>query len=88
MFGVTRGLSTKYAGRVCNSALSESTIVGTAIGRALAGQRPVAFIQFADFLPLAYNQLTSELAFGLTVQALVIIVCPWQAHDVVAMKEP
>ena len=62
VFGVTRGLSTKYAGRVRNSALSESTIVGTAIGRALAGQRPVAFIQFADFLPLAHNQLTSELS--------------------------
>lgn len=62
VFGVTRGLSTKYHGRVCNSPLSESTIVGTSIGRALAGQRPVACIQFADFLPLAYNQLTSELA--------------------------
>ncbi|MBP88930.1 MAG: transketolase [Planctomycetaceae bacterium] len=62
VFGVTRGLSTKHPGRVRNSALTESTIVGTAIGRALTGQRPVAFIQFADFLPLAYNQLTSELA--------------------------
>lgn len=61
VFGVTRGLSTEYPGRVLNSALSESTILGTAIGRALAGQKPVAFIQFADFLPLAYNQLVSEL---------------------------
>ncbi len=62
VFGVTRGLSTKYQGRVCNSPLSESTIIGTSIGRALAGQRPVAFLQFADFLPPAYNQLTCELA--------------------------
>jgi 2-oxoisovalerate dehydrogenase E1 component len=62
VFGVTRGLSTKYNGRVCNSPLTESTIIGTSIGRALAGQRPVAFLQFADFLPLAYNQLVSELA--------------------------
>ncbi|HUG67246.1 MAG TPA: beta-ketoacyl-ACP synthase 3 [Pirellulaceae bacterium] len=62
VFGVTRGLSTKYNGRVCNSPLSESTIIGTSIGRALAGQRPVAFLQFADFLPLAYNQLACELA--------------------------
>jgi len=62
VFGVTRGLSTKYNGRVCNSPLSESTIIGTSIGRALAGQRPVAFLQFADFLPPAYNQLTCELA--------------------------
>lgn len=62
VFGVTRGLSTKYNGRVCNAPLTESTIIGTSIGRALAGQRPVAFLQFADFLPPAYNQLTCELA--------------------------
>lgn len=62
VFGVTRGLSTEFPGRVQNSALTESTILGMSIGRALAGQRPVAFIQFADFLPLGYNQLTTELA--------------------------
>src|SRR5258708_20912633 len=61
VFGVTRGLSTEFPGRVVNSPLSESTIVGTCIGRSLAGQRPVAFLQFADFLPLAYNQIHSEL---------------------------
>ena len=62
VFGVTRGLSTSYPGRVLNSPLSESTIIGTCIGRALAGGRPVAFIQFADFLPLAFNQLATELS--------------------------
>jgi 2-oxoisovalerate dehydrogenase E1 component len=62
VFGATRGLSTAFPGRVRNAALSESTIVGTAIGRALAGERPVAMVQFADFLPLAYNQIASELA--------------------------
>jgi 2-oxoisovalerate dehydrogenase E1 component len=62
VFGVTRGLSTEFPGRVRNSPLTESTIVGTCIGRALAGQRPVALIQFADFLPLAYNQIVTELA--------------------------
>lgn len=62
VFGVTKGLSTRYPGRVLNSPLTESTIVGVSIGRALAGERPVAMIQFADFLPLAYNQITSELA--------------------------
>ncbi|MBK8083867.1 MAG: 2-oxoisovalerate dehydrogenase [Devosia sp.] len=61
VFGVTRGLSSAFPGRVRNAPLSESTIVGTSIGRALAGQRPVAFIQFADFLPLAFNQIVSEL---------------------------
>lgn len=61
VFGVTRGLTRAFPGRVANSALSESTIVGVAIGRALMGERPVAFVQFADFLPLAFNQILSEL---------------------------
>lgn len=61
VFGVTKGLSAQYGSRVRNSPLTESTIVGVSIGRALAGERPVAFLQFADFLPLAYNQIVSEL---------------------------
>ena len=61
VFGVTRGLSTSFPGRVRNAPLSESTIVGVSVGMALAGDRPVAFIQFADFLPLAFNQIASEL---------------------------
>jgi len=62
VFGVTRGLSTRFPDRVANSPLSESTIIGASIGRALAGERPVAFIQFADFMPTAYNQIVNELA--------------------------
>lgn len=61
VFGVTRGLSKQFPGRVRNAPLTESTIAGVSIGRALAGGRPVGFIQFADFLPLAYNQLANEL---------------------------
>lgn len=61
VFGITKGLTKEFGDRVRNSALSESTIVGVSIGRALAGQRPVGFLQFADFLPLAYNQIVSEL---------------------------
>lgn len=61
VFGVTKGLSRQFGERVRNSPLSESTIVGVSVGRALAGERPVAFLQFADFLPLAYNQIVSEL---------------------------
>lgn len=62
VFGLTRGLSSAFPSRVKNSPLSESTIVGVSIGRALAGGRPIAFVQFADFLPLAFNQIASELA--------------------------
>ncbi|MCA9222856.1 MAG: hypothetical protein KDA71_21200, partial [Planctomycetales bacterium] len=45
-----------------SSPLTESTIMGVSIGRSLAGERPVAFLQFADFMPLAFNQIASELA--------------------------
>ena len=61
VFGVTRGLTDLFPGRVCNSPLAEASIVGIAGGEALAGRRPVAFLQFADFLPIAFNQIISEL---------------------------
>jgi 2-oxoisovalerate dehydrogenase E1 component len=61
VFGLTRGLTGEFPGRVTNSPLSESTIMGVSIGRAMAGGRPVAFIQFADFIPLGFNQIASEL---------------------------
>lgn len=61
VFGVTKGLSTDYPRRVVNAPLAESTIIGASIGRAMAGGRPVGFIQFADFLPTGIGQLMSEL---------------------------
>ncbi len=61
VFGLTKGLTVKYPKQVINSALSEATIVGASVGRALAGEKPVAFLQFADFLPIAFNQIISEL---------------------------
>lgn len=61
VFGITRGLTDQFPGRVINSPLAESTIIGVSGGQALAGKRPVAFLQFADFLPIAYNQIFSEL---------------------------
>ena len=62
VFGVTKGLGTTFPSRVRNAPLTESTIVGTSIGQALTGKRPVAFLQFSDFLPLAFNQIACELA--------------------------
>ncbi len=61
VFGLTRGLSQDFPGRVRNSALAENTILGVSTGLALAGQRPIAFMQFADFLPVAYNHILSEI---------------------------
>ena len=62
VFGVTRGLSTAYPGRVVNSPLAEATIVGAAAGLALSGYRPIFEIQFIDFIGPAYNQFVNQLA--------------------------
>ena len=61
VFGLTRGLSTAFPGQVINSPLSESTIVGAAIGQAFTGKKPVACIQFSDFMLPAFNQIAAEL---------------------------
>ncbi|MGH7145424.1 MAG: 2-oxo acid dehydrogenase subunit E2 [Planctomycetota bacterium] len=62
VFGVTKGLSTQFQKRVTNAPLAEATIIGTAVGRSLVGDQPVAMIQFIDFIGPGMNQLLHELA--------------------------
>ena len=62
VFGFTRGLSTRYPGRVVNSPLAEATIVGMAVGLAATGYRPVFELQFIDFMASAINQLLNQAA--------------------------
>lgn len=63
VFRATQGLLEKYGEkRVIDSPLAEASLVGVAIGAALAGQWPVCEIQFADALPAAFNQIANEAA--------------------------
>jgi 2-oxoisovalerate dehydrogenase E1 component len=62
VFGFTKGLSSKYPERVRNSPLAEATIVGTAVGLAAMGYRPVFEIQFIDFITPGFHQLVSQIA--------------------------
>lgn len=63
VFQTTAGLAGEFgAQRVLDTPLAESGIIGVAIGAALAGMRPVAEIQFADFVYPALNQLLNEAA--------------------------
>ncbi|QTE29442.1 alpha-ketoacid dehydrogenase subunit beta [Pengzhenrongella sicca] len=63
VFRVTDGLQKDFgADRVVDTPLAESGIVGTAIGLALRGYRPVLEIQFDGFIFPAFNQITTQLA--------------------------
>src|SRR5918912_1390881 len=62
-FGVTQGLYDEFGeSRVIDTPISESAIVGVSIGAALRGYRPVAEMQFADFIACAFDQIVNQAA--------------------------
>src|SRR5438045_9501375 len=63
VFRVTDGLQKRFgAQRVVDTPLSESGIIGTSIGLAMAGMRPVPEIQFEGFMGPAYDQIVNQAA--------------------------
>jgi 2-oxoisovalerate dehydrogenase E1 component len=62
VFGVTRGLSGAFPGRVFNAPLAEASIAGVAAGMAIAAYKPIIEIQFADYTWPAFMQLRNEIA--------------------------
>jgi len=63
VFGATEGLWAKYGDkRVLDTPLTEGMIAGAAMGAAVYGLRPVAEMQFADFVYPAFNQIVSEIS--------------------------
>jgi 2-oxoisovalerate dehydrogenase E1 component beta subunit len=62
-FGVTQGLYDKFGEmRVIDTPISESAIVGISIGASLRGYRPVAEMQFADFISCGFDQIVNQAA--------------------------
>jgi 2-oxoisovalerate dehydrogenase E1 component len=62
IFGLTRGLAAKYPGRVRDTPISETAVVGTAVGAAMAGMRPVVEIMYFDFIGVCLDQLMNQAA--------------------------
>ena len=61
-FGATKGLHGKYGDRVFDTPISESAMVGAALGAALGGLRPIVEIMYADFLLVAMDQIVNQVA--------------------------
>ena len=63
IFGVTRGLQKRFGShRVFDTPISESAILGAAVGASLEGLRPVVEVMWADFLLVALDQLVNQAA--------------------------
>jgi pyruvate dehydrogenase E1 component beta subunit len=77
VLGVTKGLYDKYGDRVIDTPISESAYIGSAVGAAACGMRPVVEMMFADFLGVCFDQLMNQAAkfrymFGGTAETPVV----------------
>ncbi len=84
-FKVTKGLAQEFGDeRVRDTPISESAIIGTAVGAAITGMRPVAEIMFGDLTALAMDQIANQAAkihymFGGQAKAPLVIRTPFGA---------
>jgi pyruvate/2-oxoglutarate/acetoin dehydrogenase E1 component len=62
VFGVTRGLHRDFGERVFDTPISESAILGSAVGAAMLGRRPIVEIMWADFSLVAFDQIVNQAA--------------------------
>jgi len=61
-FKATKNLAREFPGRVIDAPISEDAMVGSAIGAAVEGMRPIVEMQFADFSSVAFNQIVNQAA--------------------------
>ena len=61
-FTVTLGLEKKFRERIIDTPISELGIFGTACGAAIMGMRPIADVQYGDFLLCAMDQIVNQIA--------------------------
>ena len=61
-FKATKNLAQEFPGRVIDAPISEDAMVGSAIGAAIEGMRPIIEMQFADFSIVGFNQIVNHAA--------------------------
>ncbi len=62
VFGVTRGLRDRFGERVFDTPISETALLGAAVGASLMGRRPIVEIMWVDFSLVAFDQLVNQAA--------------------------
>jgi len=72
-FKATKGLAQEFPGRVLDAPISEDAIIGSAIGAAIEGMRPIIEMQFADFSTVGFNQIVNHAA---TLHWRTNVPCP------------
>ncbi len=72
-FKATKGLAKQFPGRVLDAPISEDAIIGSAIGAAIEGMRPIVEMQFADFSAVGFNQIVNHAA---TLNWRTNVPCP------------
>jgi pyruvate dehydrogenase E1 component beta subunit/2-oxoisovalerate dehydrogenase E1 component beta subunit len=72
-FKATKGLAKEFPGRVLDAPISEDAIIGSAIGAAIEGMRPIIEMQFADFSTVGFNQIVNQAA---TLHWRTQVPCP------------
>jgi pyruvate dehydrogenase E1 component beta subunit len=90
-YAVTRGIHEKYPGRIRQTPISEAGIVGTALGAALCGMRPVAEIMYVDFITCAMDEVVNQMAkirymFGGQTDVPVVLRLPSGSARLIAAQ--
>ena len=62
IFGLTRGLIEQFPNQVFDTPISESAIVGLAVGAAMTGCKPIVELMYSDFMSVAFDQLINQAA--------------------------
>lgn len=62
VFGITRGLWERWPERVRDTPISETAVMGTAVGASMAGMKPVVELMYLDFLGVCFDQLMNQAA--------------------------